>query len=31
MLSHVKEGDKIKVVADRVDGAITVMQLEVAR
>ena len=31
MLSQVKEGDKIKFVADRVDGAITVMQLEVVK
>jgi Cu(I)/Ag(I) efflux system periplasmic protein CusF len=31
MLNQVKEGDKIKFVADRVNGAITVIQLEVAR
>jgi Cu(I)/Ag(I) efflux system protein CusF len=31
MLDRVKEGDKIKFVADRVNGAITVIHLEVAR
>jgi Cu(I)/Ag(I) efflux system periplasmic protein CusF len=31
MLSQVKEGDKIKFVADRVNGAITVQQLEVVK
>jgi Cu/Ag efflux protein CusF len=31
MLDQVKEGDKIKFVADRVAGAITVLQLEVVK
>jgi Cu(I)/Ag(I) efflux system periplasmic protein CusF len=31
MLSQVKEGDKIKFVADRVNGAITVLQLEIVK
>ena len=31
MLSQVKEGDKIKFVADRIDGTITVTQLEVVK
>jgi Cu/Ag efflux protein CusF len=31
MLDQVKEGDKIKFVADRVNGAITVVQLEVVK
>src|SRR5882757_9618701 len=29
MLNHVKEGDKIKFVAERVNGTITVTQLDV--
>lgn len=31
MLEQLKEGDKIRFVADKVDGAFTVMQVEVIR
>jgi Cu/Ag efflux protein CusF len=31
MLSQVKEGDKIKFVADKINGAFTVVQIEVVR
>ena len=31
MLDQLKEGDKIRFVADKVDGAFTIMQLEVTR
>lgn len=31
MLGQMKEGDKIKFLADKVNGAITIMQLETAK